>query len=442
MRPIALINLCSRMGIHCDEEEIVTGICVDSRLLKNGDLFFALPGEKVDGHAFISQAEKVGASAIVVSRRVESSIPQVVVEDTLEALQHLARRTQEGRHSKVIGITGSNGKTTTKEFCADLLRAKLKVAATPRSYNGQIGFPLSVMSFDGDEDAVVLEMGMSDKGEIQKLTTIVPPDIAAIVNVNMAHVCFFETLEDVSMAKAEILSHPKTKLGILNRDMPHYDKMKLVGTCEKVTFSTEHSDADFYLKHEMPRVQIFHQGSCVLEKELPVAGIFSAENFIVAAIAAYYSGISWDDIAVASEELCLPPRRFERKDIAGVSYIDDTYNASSVKAVCLALDSLPKPKRQGRRIAVLGELLEYGEYTQQANVDVAKHALETVDSLLCYGKGCLPMVEVWQEKGRDVELYQSHDELLEAIRHHVREDDVVILKGGRTCALEDVMDQI
>ena len=218
----------------------VTGFAVDSRLVKQGNLFFALKGAHVDGHQFLSAAAVNGAVAAVVNESYNGpdfGLLLIKVPDPLIALQELAKSVLQQRKSKIVAVTGSLGKTTTKDFITTLLKSKYSVSCSPGNSNSQIGLPLTILNHtDGAEDVLVLEMGMTHSGQIKQLLQIAPPDIAVMTTVALVHAGNFNSLEDIARAKAEVLTHPKTTLGVIPHDVLLYDEIRNTGTCQKISF--------------------------------------------------------------------------------------------------------------------------------------------------------------------------------------------------------------
>jgi UDP-N-acetylmuramoyl-tripeptide--D-alanyl-D-alanine ligase len=442
MQEIPLRKFFNQIELICPHDLITRGVCVDTRKLNPGDLYFALPGERVDGHAFIGNAAKAGAVAAVVSNAFNGdshSLPLIRVENVLECLQNLASTTLLRRGSRVVAVTGSHGKTTTKDFLTTLLKQRYTVSSTPGNYNGQIGVPLSIFSAGEAEEIFVLEMGMSQKGEIAKLVQIAPPEVAVIGNVDRAHAEFFNSLEEISMAKAEILSNPQTKSAVLNRDLQFFQEIEKLGVSQKHSFSMNNKKADYYLTKDDFAVKIFAQGETLFNAEVPVPGDFNLENFLAAAIAANKMGLSWGEMEIAAKNLSLPDRRFQEIQKGDALFIDDAYNASSPLAMRAAIGSLPKPKNGGRKIAVLGEMLELGQFSEKAHREVGEFSLDKLDFLLCFGENCQTIVDIWNKKGKKAKLYTNHKEIVAALRKLLLPGDVVLVKGSRSCSMEKII---
>lgn len=424
----------------------IHGISVDSRLVKNGDLFFALPGSQLDGHHFLHEVAAKGGVAAVVSKGYQGEDHGMILikaEEPLLALQEIARQILALHHPKVIAVTGSVGKTTTKDFIAELLKHKYRVAASPGNSNSQIGLPLSILNHtNGNEEVLVLEMGMTHAGQIQRLIEIAPPDIALITTVALVHANNFNHLSEIGRAKAEIFAHPRTAVGILSRQIENYEELCRIGACKKLSFAVECSDADYSLINEMQKGLLVKDltGSTRLDP-LKIPGLHNLHNFLGAVAVARCLKMEWDEINHASKTLTLPERRLEMIEKYGATFINDSYNASeaSLKA---ALESLPDPKPGGKKIAVIGEMLELGKFSDQCHEIVGKFALERVDRLLCLGENCKSIKDVWQAAGRPVELFMERADVVHALKNELQAGDVVLLKGSRAKALWKVLDEI
>ncbi len=446
-----LRSFAKLLGRELASDIQVTGVAVDSRLVKPGYVFFALPGARADGHQFLSQVAKSGAVAAVVLKEYAGpacGIPLIPVDDVLAALQkgaHDALAALRGKETKVIGITGSMGKTTTKEFLKTLLEAQFCVVANVGSYNGQIGLPLTILNgwleSKKTPDIWVLEMGMSSPGEISQLLKIAPPDIAIITAVTLAHAMNFNDVSDISRAKGEIFSHPRTQLGFVNQAIPAYDEVCRIGTCAKNSFSTTSMKVDYYGSSSGALLTVRDPSGKRVSFNIPVPGIHNHQNALAAIILARAVGMSWEEIAAAVPNLQLPERRFQFVERRGVTFVNDAYNAN-VDSMKAALQSLPAPKRGGRRLAVLGEMVELGKFSRQCHEQVAECALKNLDELFCVGAGARVYEELWLAEKRPVHWFASRAEASASLSKALTPGDVVLLKGGRTLALEKVLEEL
>lgn len=423
----------------------VNGICADSRLLNAGEVFFALPGAKVDGHQFLKQVSEQGALAAVVLTTYEGSdygLTLIRVNDVLKALQVLARKVLEARKPRVIAVTGSVGKTTTKDFLTTILREKFKVASSPGNSNSQVGLPLAILNHTtGDEDILILEMGMTESGQISKLIEIAPPHIALLTTVEYAHACNFKSIDDIARSKAEIFLSPKTTLGILPTGIPIFDEVRKSGSCPKETFTTGIHGADYNLQETLRGITVKAENQSINLPHLSVPGKHNLHNLCAAIAVARSLHMEWEEIARVIPKLELPERRLQSIEKNGVLFINDSYNAIPV-AVKAALKSLPAPKAGCKRIAVIGDMMELGELTERMHSEVAQVALENVDHMLCFGIHCKPIQEIWSKANKPVSLHTDLDELVAELKKQMKPGDVVLLKGSRSKGLWRVLEAI
>lgn len=424
----------------------IQGYCIDSRSLKSGELFFALKGERVDGHAYLQEVCQKGALAAVVSKEYRGEVKGLdllYVEDPLHALQELARKALSYCSSRVVAITGSLGKTSTKEFTKTLLAKKYRVAASPGNSNSQVGMPLAILNHStGDEEILVLEMGMTASDQIARLVQIAPPEVAVITTVALVHACNFETLEDIARAKAEIFSHPHTRLGILHQDIPNFAEICHTGSCHKLSFSTTSLLADYGLDSSEPHsLQLRVEKSKVPLCPLPVPGKHNIHNLLAAIAVARYFNISWEEIRQSVASLTLPDRRLQFVRHRGILFLNDSYNAAelSVKA---ALESLPQPEGEGRKIAVLGSVLELGKFSQDCHQRLGEFALNHVECMYCLGEECFPIYDIWKKADRPVQLFKDRFDLVACLKGDLKINDVVLLKGSRAKELWKVLEEI
>lgn len=416
------------------------GISIDSRTIQKGDLFFAMDGEKTDGHKFLDQVEAKGATAAVVDQRKykkDSKLALIPVEDVLKCMQDLSKAEIARRKKPIIALTGSYGKTTTKEFLKTILEERFKVAASYGNFNSQIGLCLNVLRQNEDLDLWLLEMGMTEKGHIRRLVNIATPDLAIITNIDMAHAKFFDNVQEIAQAKSEILSHEKTKIGIINKEAKYSEIAQNTGKSQKTLFSLEDPSADFYLKKNNKNFSIFEKGQLAFEGEINVQGAYNQQNFLAACAAARSFGMQWEEICQAKDKLRLPEKRFECYQMGQVSVIDDCYNASPA-AFEKILEELPV-NRPGKKIGVFGQMLELGKFSEQAHRSLGKKALEHIDLLFCFGKDCRYVVEEWKNAGKTAYLFDEHVILADRLNASLSPGDLVLFKGSRGCQLEKVI---
>lgn len=423
----------------------LSGICqsvaIDSRRVARGSLFFALPGHRFDGHDYLCEAAERGAVAAVVQRECpDAPLPLIRVEETTRALQGAAHCYL--RHvgaPQVVAITGSVGKTTVKEFTAALLRQKYRVGLSPGNQNSQVGLPLSLFDVEGEEEWLVLEMGLSGPGHIRRLVEIAPPKIALITCVELTHAAFFNNLESIARAKGEIFAEEGCQQGIFCSDIPAAEEVRAIGSCSKISFSVDSPAADYLLDLGSGEIGLWTGGKEVLRASWSLPGLHNRYNFCCAALLAHACGMEWEEIAAGVGQLQLPKMRFERVEKRGVTLFNDAYNACE-RSVVAALDSLPEPKAGGRRIALLGSMRELGPFSLEGHRSVARRALERVDLLICYGEESSAMADVWREAEREVVSVSERDELLFALREQARAGDVVLVKGANSHKLWTIVE--
>lgn len=403
--------------------------CTDSRLVKPGSLFFALKGERVDGHSFLSQVAKSGAIGAVVQENYSGpdyGLELIRVGSVLETLQQMAREWLAECRVRVVAVTGSVGKTTTKEFISALLKQKYRVAASPGNSNSQVGLPLSILNHlkEGDQ-ILVQEMGMTEAGQLSQLVSIAPPEVAVITMVALVHACNFPSIREIALAKAEVLSHENTKLGIIHREIENFDEVCRVGSCKKVSFSLHNLDKDME----------------ALIGSLPVPGEHNRQNLLAAIAVARYFSLDWEEIQRGIRTLVLPERRLQFVEKKGVQFINDAYNASEV-SMKASFKALPKPQKSGKTVAVLGEMLELGKFSETCHREVGEAALSAVDAVICYGPGCQPIVHCWERAKKPVKWTSDWVELMQFIREAANPGDVVLLKGSRAKELWKVIEEL
>lgn len=418
----------------------IDGFSFDSRTIKQGEVFVALKGAKVDGHDFLNDVRERGASGAIVSRSYcgpDFGLPLFKVDNPLEAFQQLARLTLLRQKTRVVAITGSMGKTTTKEFTAKLLSTRFQVAHSPGNSNSQVGLPFSILNhLSAHEEILVLEMGMTESGQITKLVNIAPPEVALITTAQLVHAENFASIEEIALAKGEIFSHSSTKLGIIQREIANYNALCQIGSAKKVSFSTVDSSADYYLDIDNLTVN-----SDIKINPLMVPGRHHYNNLLGACAIARYFGIDWSEINQIIPQLFLPEKRLQFIEHKGILFLNDSYNAAEM-SVKGALETLPSSKNGGRKIAVLGSMMELGKFSEECHRRVGEFALQHVDHLYCFGIECEPMYHLWKEAGKPAQLFIDRDKLMQTLREILQPNDVVLLKGSRSKQLWRVLEEL
>lgn len=421
----------------------IHGFKQNSQEIMPGDLFFALKGEKVDGHRYLKEIATKGAIGAVVRKDYTGDnfgLELFYVKDVLHSLHALAKTVHQLRSQRTIGVTGSVGKTTMKEFIATLL-SPFNVEKTPGNANSQVGVPLSILNSEGKAAIFVMEMGMSQAHEIEKLVQIAPPEIALVGRIALAHAAFFsDGIQGIARAKHEILSHPQTKLGILHAQAMQFPTAN-TGSCEKCTYALQEEgleahfvlcsvDSQFFVKENAEQSPVF---------SLPFTAKHLCENFLGAAAVARSLGIGWEEILSQMDKLRVYTHRFEIIARNGITFVDDSYNANTA-SMRAALTNLPKPQKGGKSIAVLGAMTELGSYTDESHQEIARIALLYVDILLCFGEECKVMVDIFHNAKKPVEYFESFEPLKTRVHAIAQKGDVVLLKGSNSKQLWRILD--
>lgn len=425
----------------------VTNFQVDSRNILPGGIFFALKGKKIDGHTMLQSAKDQGAIAAIVDKDYKGpdfGLILVPVQDVQNSLNKMAKKKlQLMQNPLIIGITGSAGKTTTKEFTAQILSDSFKVAKNPRSYNSQITFPLNILNFPLDREVLVLEIGISALGEMEKLVNIAPPDIALITNISSAHCGNFPNgFDDIVKEKTGIFAHPKTKKIFSFPQVFSFCPKFLLDQKEIFYLTKEDQNGDFILIRKEKNKIYFQEtnGPCILIPS-PFTESHLVEDVFMAASIARTLHVPWEEICKQITNLKAVEKRFEKILIDGVLYINDTYNASP-DSVLVALKNLPTPKKGGKTLCVLGEMRELGSFADSAYKMVAEESVKIADELFCYGEKTVPILEAFYKNKKPARLFTEKKEIAHALQEKTKAGDVVLVKGVNSQALWEVFDYL
>ncbi len=443
MKNIPIKQIARHLGVVSDEDIQVVGYQIDSRSVLPGELFFALKGEKTDGHQFLKEVKERGGIGAIVSKGYSGptfDLALIAVEDVLDSLQELARYSLQNSSVQVVGITGSVGKTTAKEFTATLLEGKFRVGKSRSSYNTKLTLPLTLLNRTGDEEVMVLEMGMSEPGDIGKLVEIAPPDIALITKISLAHAAFFPGgFRDIAKGKGEIFSKPKTKAVIFDHGFYEFSEEieKIKGA--KISFSLTERSSDYFLSFHEKQWIVDERGIRAYQFDVPFQQPHILHNFLGAVSVARQMKMEWDEINRQIGKLQLPKMRFEQFERGGISFINDAYNANP-ESMRAALSSLPMPKEGGKRIAVLGTMKELGTFSENAHREVGKLAQRCIDHLLVLGDEATPLCDAFTEVKKPGECFVDHKSLAERLTALMSPGDVVLVKGSRSMRMETIFD--
>ncbi|MFN2746718.1 MULTISPECIES: UDP-N-acetylmuramoyl-tripeptide--D-alanyl-D-alanine ligase [unclassified Bacillus (in: firmicutes)] len=428
---------------------LVKGVSTDSRKLATDQLFIPLTGERFNGHAFVEQAFREGVAAVLWNRS-EPNPPEgkavIIVDDTLEALQNLAKAYRHQLDVKVVGVTGSNGKTTTKDMIHAVLGTEYKVHKTEGNYNNHIGLPLTILAMPEDTEIAVLEMGMSAKGEIDFLTRLARPDIAVITNIGESHLLELGSREAIAEAKLEIVN------GLSNEGTLIYigDEPLLSDQLKQTPYHTKTFGEGAALDYQLEDVNQSEEGTAFRVRGIetrffiPVLGKHNVKNALAAIAAGDLLKVSRPHIAEGLTKLKVTGMRLELvKTKAGVAVINDAYNASptSMKA---AIELVEQMKGYGKKMLVLGDMLELGEGEKVFHEEIGKaiHP-EAVDFVFAYGdlgayiaKGAMkhfPEHRVFHFGKED------KDSLKEALKAKANAGDLILVKASRGMRLEETI---
>jgi UDP-N-acetylmuramoyl-tripeptide--D-alanyl-D-alanine ligase len=446
MRNVSLSQIMDALSLPCvslSENPLVLGFKIDSKLVQPGELFFALKGAKTDGHFFLAEAKQKGALGAVVAKGYQGPDHGLIllhVEDTSLALAALARQLLLINTPKIVGITGSVGKTTTKDFIATLLEKKYRIHKSLASHNTKLTFPLSILNRKGDEEVLVLEMGMSEPGDLDRLLEIAPPDIAVLTQVALCHAAFFPGgVAEIAAEKAKIFSSSKLKTALFYHDFYQFPELIQPISQEKLSFSLKERAADYFLAPSEGKYVLDERGVRAHQFDLPFHSTHMLHNFAAAVGVARILKMGWDEISAAAHLLELPKMRFEMFEKEGITFINDAYNANP-ESMRAALTNLPQPKGSGKRIAVLGTMKELGSFSKEAHEEMGLFAQSHVDHLLVLGEEAAPLCETFLAVKKPAELFTHSQKLAHRLSQLMRPGDVVLIKGSRSLKMEHIFD--
>lgn len=433
-------------------EGMFAQVRIDSRAVAPGDLFIAIRGEVHDGHRFVPAAAAAGARGALVARGRAAefaALPDfalIEVDDTLAALGALAAYWRERFPIPTIGITGSVGKSSTKELTAGLLGTRLRVLKSPKSYNNEYGLPLSVLLIGPETDVAVLEMGTFGPGELTSLAAIARPSIAIVTNVGYTHLERMGSQDGIARAKGELVAAlPPDGTAILNGDDPRVAAMADLTTARALTYGYGEGcalRASDLVDHGLAGLSfaLHWQGERRMIERAPLLGAHSVYTALAAAAAALTLGLSLDDVVAGLGVPHEATRLLIVPGLHGSTIIDDSYNAAPASALA-ALGILAQTPAQ-RRLAVLGDMLELGEYEDEGHRIVGREVARVADCLLAIGPRARIIAEEASARGLAAEQigqFERKEEVVMALRAELRAGDAVLIKGSRGLALEDVV---
>jgi UDP-N-acetylmuramoyl-tripeptide--D-alanyl-D-alanine ligase len=451
MNPVSILQIVDLSGAKLEQgdgKKAVERISTDSRTIKKGELFVALRGENFDGHKFVGATAKGGAAGAIVDLKWKGKVPKkfaiIRAQDSLLAYQNLAANYRKSLPIKVLAITGSNGKTSTKDFGASVLGRKFRVTKTQGNFNNHVGLPRTILEATARDEVAVWEIGMNHPGEVAPLAKIAAPDAAIITNIGIAHIEFMGTREAIAKEKgalAEAVGAEGTV--ILNADDPFSkgiagrSRARVIfagtkdGTIRAIDIQQSADGSEFTIL----------EGAHQCRAQLPVPGLHMVQNALLAVAAGRAFGLSLEEAAAGLASAPLTKARLQIKEINGVQFLDDSYNANpdSMKA---ALQTLVELDTDGKRIAVLGEMRELGEETQRGHEEVGEEAAAFgIDQLIGIGEMGAVISRAAENAGLEKSAaVGSTSEAAELLRNIAVPGDLVLIKGSRLARTENVIE--
>ena len=440
------------------ETVIFRGVSINSRTIKEGELFVCIKGENFDGHDFFGDAFRKGAAGIILSDTKNLSTgmlgkgesPFVIQsQNTLRALQDLASYQRSLFPFRVIAVTGTNGKSTTKEMIASIIETKYKTLKTQGNLNNHIGLPLTLLKREPEHEVGVLEMGMSAAGEIKRLAEIAKPDIGVITNISAGHLGQLKTIKDVQAAKGELFdSLHKEGTAIVNADDPLVLELAKSLRIKKITYGIKEpadiqaSDIQNKGNHGFTfTAKIFDQAIPV---KLPQIGYCNIYNALAAIATGHSLGITGKEMNLGLKNYQQIPQRNEQIHYEGMTLINDTYNANP-QSMREALKTLKEINTQGKRFFIIGDMLELGPLSEPAHHELGQEiAGSNVDYLVTVG----PLASLAAESAKvnvqqqlQIEKFNTHDEAANYLLQKVKKGDCLLVKGSRGSKMENVVQE-
>lgn len=436
-----LLSLQDKGDISLSHDSLVSGINTDSRSIESGQAFLALKGDNFNGHDFIGMAIEKGAAALIVEQPVSvnysSNIPVFLVQNTLETYQQLAHWWRNQFTIPVIAITGSVGKTTTKELIASVLATQGKVHKTLANYNNEIGVPKTLLELDETHDSAVIEMGMRGRGEIALLAQIAQPMIAVITNVGTAHIGRLGSELAIAEAKCELLSEsPSSSIAVLNHDHPLLtETAKRVWQGETITYGFSGGD----IVGELLDLTTLRVNG--LDFNLPLSGRHHALNFMAALAVAKILGIDWTSLQ-RGIKVNLPSGRAKRYQLEpDILLLDETYNAG-LESMLAALDLLKATPGQ-RHLAVLGTMKELGSFSEQLHRQVGERVQKLgIERLFVLVDDPEAKFIAEAATGVNCECFQTHADLINRLKEVIDSGDRILCKASHSVGLNRVVEEL
>lgn len=440
---MSLLEIARALGASVDVEPgpMVSRVCIDSRGVQAGDLFFCIVGHNLDGHEFARQAVEAGACAVVADRPLPLSVPVLLVRDTTRALGRLARFWREKTKAKVIGVTGSAGKTTVKEMLAGVLSRAGRTGKNFRNLNNQIGLPLSILEMNGDEDFWVLELGISRPGDMDDLGYILAPDAALVVNIGPCHLEGLGSLSGVAREKSILLDYVRPGgFACANTDYAALREACATRQTRVVSFSGQGSQAAYACREKNVDSQgisyVLHTPAKEVVLRLP-AQVNVAENVTAVTAMSLELGLDVSVIAAGLAEYEPAPQRFVVNRVGSWTFIDDTYNANPVSMACSLAEAVRLSA--GRRLVlVLGEMRELGADAAQEHRRLGERIAATAAThCFFFGENAMHVREGLDGFSGEFIPVSTPEDLLGPMQQLRLEEGLAFFKGSRGCKMEN-----
>jgi UDP-N-acetylmuramoyl-tripeptide--D-alanyl-D-alanine ligase len=432
-----------------EPEAVAQGYSIDSRTLQQGELFFAVKGERMDGHDFVRQALEKGAAAAVIRKdqlvRYTSKSGLMTVDETLLALQTLASAVRRLWGKPLIGVTGSTGKTTTKEAIAHVLSTRFRVLKSEGNFNNHFGLPLMLLKIEAEHDIAVIEMGMSHAGEIAALAKIAQPEIGVVTNVAPVHLEFFDSVAGIARAKYELIEAlPRGGVAVLNCDDEYVSQFGRDFRGKVVLYGLRAS-ADVRAENIQPHGSEGSTfdvvvGSCREKAVLHLVGTHNIYNALAAVAVGLERGMSPSEAVSALASLAPADKRGQVVKLGNITVINDCYNCNpkALEAMVDALAAMPAK----RRIVVAGEMLELGSAGEDLHRQAGRHiASKKIDFLMGVQGQAQQMVEAARQAEMQAEFVATPEEAGEWLARETRDGDVVLMKASRGVKLERALEK-
>src|SRR5882762_10063786 len=451
MNPLTVSQIAQFAGASLSSDDgtvVINKVSTDSRTIKPGELFVALRGQNFEGHDFIEASAKAGATGALVDLNWAGNVPNnfalLRASDTLQAYQTLAASYRRSLALQVLAITGSNGKTSTKDFAASVLARRFRVTKTEGNFNNHVGLPRTILEASSGDEVAVWEIGMNHPGEIVALAKIASPDAAIITNIGLAHIEFMGSREAIAAEKgalAEAVGADGTV--ILNADDPFSQGLAERTRAKVILAGIENGSVRASEMRQSPTGIEFTilEGAHRCRAQLPVPGIHMVQNAMLAVAAGRAFGLSLEGCAAGLASAPLTKARLQIKEVNGIQFIDDSYNANpdSMKA---ALRTLVELDADGKRIAVLGEMRELGDESERGHREVGETAAALkVDRLIAIGNVAAIIADAAKRAGlENSSTVTSTAEAAELLTDLAAPGDLVLIKGSRLARTEQVIE--